>query len=159
MRIIRLNLLFILFTCNCFSDDKSVKDPHAKYENPTTFREYAINNMIDHMENLINRKDITEIEKGQLGSDLGTLILHEKDNDDTLSLVSRNASNIEKVLDKFGYDLGKKLMEQKLTPRIVNNFPQVEFVLKKKGLDDEFLEIISSSISDAIDSLKKQQKQ
>ena len=159
MRIILLNLLFILFTSNCFSDDKSVKDPHAKYENPTTFREYAINNMIDHKNALRDRKDITEIEKGQLYRDLGTLILHEKDNDDTLSLVSRNATRIEKVLDQFGYDLGKKLMEQKLTPAIVSHFPQVELVLKKKGLDDEFLEIISSSISDAIDSLKKQQKQ
>ena len=115
--------------------------------------------MIDHKNALRDRKDITEIEKGQLYSDLSTLILHEKDNDDTLSLVSRNATRIEKVLDQFGYDLGKKLMEQKLTPAIVSHFPQVELVLKKKGLDDEFLEIISSSISDAIDSLKKQQKQ
>ena len=133
-------------------------DATAKYPTPQNFREFAINNMVDHRNNIVNRKDLTALEKNQLASDLGTLILHEKANDDKLSLVSRSAHNVEKLIGLAGYDKAKDIMENKLTPSMVNNFPKTVKVLKPKGLNDEFLEIISSLVSKAIDSLKELSK-
>ena len=133
-------------------------DATAKYPTPQNFREFAINNMVDHRNNIVNRKDLTALEKNQLASDLGTLILHEKANDEKLSLVSRNSNNIEKIIEKFGHDGAKGLMNKTGSPGIVANFPKTNEVLKPKGLDDEFTEIISKSISGAIDSLKELSK-